>query len=138
MRKFQRLSISAVVMGVALAAAPLSAMANPTIAVWLDGNTDASGGGSGIPTSLAQTFGAGSYELVTSSQLDTAGFLNQFSAVVVSRYGSNFGTSLDSVAAANVSAYVGSGATEGGVAAFTNDAADNFTARPRAIRTITI
>jgi hypothetical protein len=126
MFKSRRFYSLAVMVGVGLAIAPLTAMANPSIAVWLDGNTDATGGGSGIPTSLAQAFGAGSYELVTSAQLDDPGFLDQFGAVVVSRYGSNFGTNLDATAAANVSAYVGSGASEGGVAVFTNDAADNF------------
>ena len=104
------------------------ASATPAFAVWLDGNTDASCGGNGICTSLAAAFGAGSYQLVTSAQLDTAGFLssNGFKTVIVSRYDSSFGTSLDSIAAANVASFVGSGATQGGVAVFTNDAADNF------------
>ncbi|MDE2333703.1 MAG: PEP-CTERM sorting domain-containing protein [Rhodospirillales bacterium] len=105
-----------------------AASANPAFAVWLDGNTDASCGGNGICTSLTQAFGAGSYQLVTSAQLDTPGFLssNGFKTVIVSRYDSGYGNSLDSVAAANVASFVGSGASQGGVAVFTNDAADNF------------
>ncbi len=98
-------------------------------AVWLDGNNaDPTGGGSGILTSLTNSFGAGSWNLVTTSDLETPGFLNSYKAVVVSRYDSAFGTSLSAAAAANVQAFVGAAGTpnQGAVAVFTNDAADNF------------
>jgi hypothetical protein len=100
-------------------------------AVWLDGYTsDSSGGGAGILTSLTHAFGAGSWQLVSTSQLDTPGFLsaNGFNVVIVSRYDSSFGTSLDATAAANISAYVGpaNSPTQGGVVTLTNDAGDNF------------
>lgn len=90
-------------------------------AVWMDGQT--TDGGNPIATNLATL---GSATLVTTAQLDTPGFLNSFDAVVLTRFASNFGTSLDATAASNVSAYVGSGATQGGVAVFTNDLADNL------------
>jgi len=45
---------------------------------------------------------------------------------VVSRFGANFGNFLSAGASANVSTYVGSGASQGGVAVFTNDMADNL------------
>jgi PEP-CTERM motif len=108
-------------------ASAIPAMAT-TFAVWLDGNTDPSCGGSGICTSLTDAFGAGSFNLVSTPQLDTPGFLssNGYSAVIVSRFDSNFGTSLSATAAANIAAYVGSGPGQGGVAVFTNDASDNF------------
>jgi hypothetical protein len=106
------------------------AAADPTIAVWLDGNTDPTGGGNPILSSLTHSFGAGSYQLVTTANLETAGFLNNFSTIVVSRYSSGFGSGLSATAAANVKAYVGSGATQGGVALFTNDAADNLYGAP--------
>jgi len=102
------------------------AMADPQFAVWLGGNTTPGGGGNGILTTLDQAFGTGDYELVTTSQLETPGFLNSFKTVVVSRYDSGFGSSLSATAASNIATYVGSGSTEGGVAVFTNDAADDF------------
>jgi len=95
-------------------------------AVWLDGVTTPGGGGSGVLTSLDNSFGAGSYTLVSTSDLETPGFLNDYQAIIVSRYDSSFGSSLSAGAAANVAAYVGSGATQGGVAVLTNDASDNF------------
>ena len=107
-------------------AVPAAASAAPQFAVWLDGNTTPGGGGNGIVTSLAQAFGAGSYQLVSTADLSTPGFLNSFSTVIVSRYASNFGTYLPATAVANIKSYVGSGATQGGVAAFTNDAADSL------------
>ena len=59
--------------------------------------------------------------------METPGFLNSFDAVVVSRYDSGFGTGLSAAAAANIAAYVGTpGPSQGGVAIFTNDAADNL------------
>ena len=61
-----------------------SAAAAPQFAVWLDGNI--SGGGNGILTSLDNAFGVGDYTLVTTSQLETAGFLNAYQAVIVSRF----------------------------------------------------
>jgi hypothetical protein len=108
-----------------ITASAVPAMAT-TFAVWLDGNTTPGGGGNPILTSLDNAFGAGSYTLVTTAQLDTPGFLNSFSAVIVSRFDSGFGTSLDATAAANIASYVGSGANQGGVAVFTNDVADNL------------
>jgi hypothetical protein len=102
------------------------AMADPAFAVWLDGDTTPGGGGNGILTSLDSAFGVGDYTLVTTAQLETPGFLDAFKTVVVSRFDSSFGSSLSAAAAANIATYVGSGATEGGVAVFTNDAADNF------------
>lgn len=97
-----------------------------TFAVWLDGNTTSGGGGNGIVTSLANAFGVGSFDLVSTSQLETPGFLNNYKTVIVSRFDSAFGSALSATAAANIASYVGSGATQGGVALFTNDAADNF------------
>lgn len=93
-------------------------------AVWLDGA--ASAGGNGIPTSLDHAFGAGSATLVTTAQLETAGFLNAFDTVVVSRSGSSFGIGLSVAAAANIMTYVGTGAGQGGVALFPNDLSDNL------------
>ena len=84
------------------------------------------GGGNGILTSLDRAFGTGDYTLVTTADLETPGFLNAYKTVIVSRYDSDFGSSLSASAAANIAAYVGSGATQGGVAVFTNDAADDF------------
>ncbi len=108
---------------IALFAAPAM---SADFAVWLDGNTTPGGGGNGILTSLDNAFGANDYTLVTTSDLETPGFLNSFKTVIVSRFDSSFGGSLSAAAAANIASYVGSGANEGGVAAFTNDAADNF------------
>ncbi len=102
------------------------AAADPQFAVWLDGDTTPGGGGQGILTTLDEAFGPGDYTLVTTAQLETPGFLNSYKTVVVSRYDSDFGDSLSAAAAANIASYVGSGATEGGVAVFTDDAADDF------------
>ena len=63
---------------------------------------------------------------MTTAQLETPGFLSAYKAVVVSRYDASFGTSLSALAASNIAAYVGSGASQGGVAVFTNDASDNL------------
>lgn len=93
-------------------------------AVWLDSNL--SDGGNAIPSRLNSAFGAGSATLVTTTQLETGGFLNSFDAVVVSRYDASFGSFLSPTAAANIKAYVGSGPSQGGVAVFTNDMADNL------------
>lgn len=95
-----------------------------SFAVWLDGNL--SDGGNAIPNRLNSFFGAGSATLVTTAQLETAGFLSAYDAIVVSRYDASFGTYLTTTAAANVAAWVGSGASQGGVALFTNDMADNL------------
>jgi hypothetical protein len=75
---------------------------------------------------LDHAFGAGDYTLVTTADLEDPGFLNAYKTVIVSRYDSDFGSSLSAAAAANIAAYVGSGASQGGVAVFTNDAADDF------------
>lgn len=109
-----------------LLALPVQGTAAPMFAVWLDGNTTPGGGGNGILTSLDNAFGAGSYDLVSTSDLETAGFLNSYKSVIVSRYDASFGSALSAAAAANIAAYVGSGATQGGVAVFTNDLADNL------------
>lgn len=126
MKSLRKRLLSAVAVGAAVMALPVMASAAPSFAVWLDGNTSPGGGGNGILTSLDHTYGAGSYTLVSTANLESSGFLNSFDAIIVSRYDSSFGTSLSAAAAANVAAYVGSGATQGGVAVFTNDAADNF------------
>jgi hypothetical protein len=118
--------IRAISLGVAVMALPGVASAAPMFAVWLDGNTTPGGGSNGILASLDNHFGVGSYTLVTTAQLATAGFLNSYKAVIVSRFDAGFGTSLSAAAAANVASYVGSGAGQGAVAVFTNDAADNF------------
>lgn len=119
-------SLAALAVCAALTATPIAASAAPTFAVWLDGNTTPGGGGNGILPSLTNTYGVGSYTLVSTANLETPGFLSSYSAIIVSRYDAGFGTSLSAAAAANVAAYVGSGATQGGVAAFTNDLADNL------------
>ncbi len=93
-----------------------------TYAVWLDGSL--SDGGNAIPSRLTAL--GNTVTLVTTAQLETAGFLDSFDAVVVSRFDSSFGSYLSASAAANVAAYVGSGAGQGGVAVFTNDMADNL------------
>ena len=91
-------------------------------AVWLDGSlTD---GGNAIPSRLTSL--GFTVTLVTTAQLETVGFLSTFDAIAVSRYDASFGTFMTATAAANVSAYVGSGAGQGGVAVFTNDMADNL------------
>jgi PEP-CTERM motif len=124
MAKHSSYSILASTGLVALLAAGPAASAD--FAVWLDGNTTPGGGGNGILTSLDNAFGVGDYTLVTTAQLGTPGFLNSFKTVIVSRFDSDFGDPLSAAAAANIATYVGSGATQGGVAVFTNDAADNF------------
>lgn len=123
--RVRKLKLAAVVAALAFATAG-SASAVPTYAVWLDGNTTPGGGGNGIVAALTNAYGAGSFDLVSTAQLAAAGFLNSYKAVIVSRFDAGFGTGLSAAAAANVQAYVGSGATQGGVAVFTNDAADNF------------
>jgi hypothetical protein len=93
-----------------------------SFAVYEDGSLT----GNGIVSSLQHVFGASSVTMITTAQLDTPGFLNSFQTLVVSRSGASFGTFMDPTAAANVEAYVGSGASQGGVALFTNDLADNL------------
>ncbi len=99
-------------------------------AVWLDGNTTPGGGGNGIASSLTNFFGPTSYSLVTTVDLETPGFLtaNGFNVVIVSRFDSAFGDFLSATAAANIGAYVGLAGSpgQGGVALFTQDAADSF------------
>ena len=63
------------------------------------------------------------------SDLDTPGFLNSFDALVMSRFDSAFGVNtLDAAAITNIQSYVGLAGDpgQGGVAVFTNDAADTF------------
>ena len=98
------------------------ASAQGNIAVWLDGSS--TDGGNAIPgrlTSLGFTV-----TLVSTANLETPGFLTSYDAIVLSRFDASFGSFLTAGAAANVSAYVGSGASQGGVAVFTNDLADNL------------
>ena len=113
----------------ALVVAPSNASAAPFLAVWLDGDTTPGGGVNGIPESLTAAFGAGSFTLVTTAQLETPDFLNGFEAVIISRSGSkpsNIGGALSTGAVTNIQKYVGSGPNQGGVATFTNDAADSL------------
>ena len=80
---------------------PSLGSAAPVLAVWLDGNTTPGGGGNGIPFSLTAAFGASSFTLVTTAQLETPGFLNGFDAVIISRFGSGTGTALTAPAVAS-------------------------------------
>lgn len=110
----------------------LEARCTPTAtvhaAVWLDGQP--TGGGQGILTSLAHAFGPNSFKIITNAQLDTPGFLKAsgFNVLIVSRFDSSFGGSVDAAGAANIKAFVGTANSpnQGGVAIFTNDASDNF------------
>ncbi len=95
-------------------------------ALWLDGNMTPDGGGNGIPFSLTAAFGASSITLITNAQLDTPGFLNGFDAVIISRFGSEPGKALSTESVTNIQNYVGKGPNQGGVATFTNDAADSL------------
>jgi hypothetical protein len=110
---------------VGLPAAP--ALAAPTIAVWFGGGTCA---GNGICGTLTADFGAGAWTTVTSADLATAGFLaaNGFKALISTRSDASFGSGMTAAAAANVTAYVGAAGdpSQGAVAVFTNDAADNL------------
>jgi hypothetical protein len=107
-----------------LTLATSSRVSAQSIAVWMDGNTTPGSGGNAIPARISAL--GFSVTLVTTANLETPGFLNSYDAVVLSRYDAGFGTYLTPTAAANVSAYVGSGASQGGVAVFTNDMADNL------------
>ena len=95
-------------------------------ALWLDGNTTPDGGGNGIPFSLTAAFGASSFTLITNAQLDTPGFLSGFDAVIISRFSFGPGTALSTASVTNIQNYVGKGPNQGGVATFTNDAADSL------------
>lgn len=92
------------------------------IAVWLNGAS--SDGGNGIPTRISSM--GFTVTLVSTANLETPGFLASYDAIVLSRNGDSFGSFLSAAASANVSAYVGHGASQGGVAVFTNDMADNL------------
>ena len=108
---------------------PSVGSAAPFLAVWLDGETTNGtppGPQNGIPFALTEAFGASSFVLVTNAQLDTPGFLTGFDAVIISRAGNGFGTALSTASVDNIKAYVGSGPNQGGVATFTNDAADSL------------
>lgn len=113
-------------LGALLAAGPSIGSAAPLFAVWLDGNTTPGGGGNGIPFSLTAAFGDSSFTLVNTLQLETPGFLNGFDAVIISRFGFGIGTALSAAAVTNIQNYVGKSTNQGGVAAFTNDAADSL------------
>jgi hypothetical protein len=123
MTRLKNLAAWALALGLVI---PSSSFAEPLFAVWLDGITTPGGGGNGIPFSLTDEFGAASVTLVTTAQLETAGFLNGFDAVVISRFGDDFGTALSTAAVTNIQTYVGTGPNQGGVATFTNDAADSL------------
>lgn len=102
-----------------------------TFAVWLDGAPTAgppNGVPNAIPSALDDAFGTGSATLVSTADLEKAGFLNAFDAVVISRFGSDTGKPLSSTAVANIQSYVGKDTDpkQGGVAVFTNDAADSL------------
>jgi hypothetical protein len=90
------------------------------IAVWADGQpTD---GNNGVVAFINSLPGY-SATIVSTSDLETPGFLNAFRALYVTRVGANIpGTSLSAVAAANVQTYVGSGP----VVLFMNDWVDNL------------
>jgi len=108
---------------------PSTGSAAPFLAVWLDGQTtngNPGGPQNGIPFALDQAFGQGSYDLVTNAQLDTPGFLDAYKAVIISRAGNGFGTALSTASVLNIQKYVGAGPNQGGVATFTNDAADSL------------
>lgn len=107
---------------------PAFGQAGYKFAVWGDDSTDPALGGSGIITSLQHTFGAGSTTVVTNAQMATPGFLNNFDAVILTRYDSQFGNSVTAAAAAGIDAYVGVAGSpnQGGVATFTNDMGDNL------------
>jgi PEP-CTERM motif-containing protein len=123
-----------------LIGAPSSGSAAPEFAVWLSGNTTPGGGGNGIPDSLTAAFGTSSFTLITNAQLATPGFLDAFQAVIISRFGfeTTLGTALSSAQVTEIQRYVGAGASQGGVAAFTSDVADSlcnpgsFTCSPNA------
>jgi len=80
-----RLARALTVLGVALVSAAPSAGLAVDFAVWLDGNTTPGGGGNPILTEIDHYLGTNDYELVTTAQLETPGFLNTFNCVVVSR-----------------------------------------------------
>jgi len=108
--------------------APTFASATNQFAVWLNGQ--ATDGGNPIPNRLNIAFGAGAVTLVSTAQLETPGFLDSFDCVVISRFDASFGNYLSALATSNIAAYVGSGASQGGVAVFTNDMADNLQGGP--------
>jgi len=118
----------------ALLVPPSPTSAAPTIAVWLEGETTngvPGGNQNGIPFALTEAFGANSFSLVTSAQLNDPSFLNQndFSVVIISRAGNGTGKiPLDPEAVTNIQKYVGLAGNpkQGGVATFTNDAADSL------------
>jgi hypothetical protein len=112
-----------------LAASLLPSIASAQkFAVWLDGDTSAGvATGDGALGSLDNHFGAGHWTLASNANLETPGWLNNFDTLIMSRVDSGFGvTTISATAAANIKAYVGSGAGQGGVALFSNDAKDNW------------
>ena len=118
---------SIAILGAALVLAAPSQSRAVDFAIWLEGYTDAGGGGNPILTAIDHYFGPGDYTLVTTAQLETPGFLNSFNAVIVSRHDASFGSPFSAAAAANIQAYVGApGPGQGGVALFSNDIADNL------------
>jgi hypothetical protein len=125
-KKAMRMIKLMMVLGVVIILVIPSLASAESFAVWLEGNL--SDGGNAIPGRLDAAFGAGSATLVTTTQLETPGFLSSFDAVVVSRFDASFGSNqLSALAAANIAAYVGApGPSQGGVAVFTNDMADNL------------
>jgi hypothetical protein len=98
-------------------------------AVWLDGQPAAAD--DAILTSLDHAFGPGHWAVVSTADLETPGFLDSFDTLIMSRSGASFGTtSISAMAQANITAYVGSGLSQGNIVLFTNDAKDNFFGTP--------
>ena len=91
------------------------------IAVWAD--NESTDGGNGIVGFINNTMPGFSATVVSTADLETAGFLNTFNALYITRFGSNIpGASLSATAAANVQSYVGAGPA----VAFMNDWDDNL------------
>jgi CARDB protein len=88
------------------------------IAVWA---SSADPGGNGIVSFINAMLGF-SATVVSTADLETAGFLNTFNALYVTRSGASFGTGLSALAATNVKAYVDAGP----VVLFMNDWDDNL------------
>jgi len=124
--------------------APSTGSTDPifTFAVWLNGEPTAGFPGQApnpIPYTLDNAFGVGAATLVSTKDLEAPGFLNGFDAVVISRFGATDGLGglpqLTLAAVTQIQAYVGKGQNQGGVAVFTNDAADSLFLPPGIPRT---
>jgi hypothetical protein len=119
MRLTKLIALVGMALGLAL---PAPVWAGPVkVAVWADGAL--ADGGNQVDDFINSVFGAGSAVLVTTANLETAGFLaaNGFTAVAVTRADATFGSGLSAAAAANVISYVGA---DGTVVLFPGDWAD--------------